>query len=840
MTDRKLLGGGYQSSIETRNRAQALRRERYLNQETPTNGHNFDVDMESPTSLTNIGNLKIADDSATTTPLAKQLSPRHMKLSEPIRNLFLPEGTTSNTDDNDDEDVKSTIPVTNHTKTLQNQVKSPNLGQNIEFLKENIENCPSELSESKIHLRNPIVEKVVIDSDVVITIRTQGPNVRRRMAPIVDLREKTKSKKPRRTKVVAAAAAVTTVVDESHEETLGPTRSQTRSKQQQQVAVAECEIDSQVVKGQKSNTNTRIAKKRKQIKSVKSGSGGKGAKRASTPEATLEMVKRGRGRPRKWSSVSQPTTESKSMTVGSEEKSGQQRGQFGKECCGSVIVECSQESVNVGHVGDLVIEIDAPVQRENLELPASSSTIVTKQEKSEDTSADQEESKTPEATSEVKTKTSLTTQVSTTALPMSGVENTEIKSEPEENKMLVDTESSDITPKSDPGFQVNGDMSENTKKPTKRGRGRPRRDPALTKDAPVVSTSISTRPKRAARSNINYSEILDPVEDNKLELLPPFFYENQPYAISLDFRALLLMTLHSHLCEAEIIGYLGGSISKEGRLHITRAYPGRSLQVADEHFNVEFEPKSQFELIEKINNRKEQVLGWYHSHPCFETDPSRVDVENHGKQKSAYKREDFIGAIIGPYKKDLKSSKSDVKFFTIENDRTFNRVNGHGKPYKLEYKLEPTDYLDQDFFNEVEEMFNYYQSFKSKIKFGTMWDRGMTHRQKFIRCVEEICEDNLRMLEASSRTRDWTQAATASHDQGMCEVVMEEGDINGKSGTTSEFSDTASGHDSAENINTPNGSESTTTSNPIVCRLSQPDNIEYLVNFVERCLKPFN
>ncbi len=46
-------------------------------------------------------------------------------------------------------------------------------------------------------------------------------------------------------------------------------------------------------------------------------------------------------------------------------------------------------------------------------------------------------------------------------------------------------------------------------------------------------------------------------------------------------------------------------------------------------------------------------MGWYHSHPRFETLPSLVDIGNQVAQQHAHRcdsgQEPYVGAIVGPY-----------------------------------------------------------------------------------------------------------------------------------------------------------------------------------------------
>ena len=57
-------------------------------------------------------------------------------------------------------------------------------------------------------------------------------------------------------------------------------------------------------------------------------------------------------------------------------------------------------------------------------------------------------------------------------------------------------------------------------------------------------------------------------------------------------------------------------------------------------------------------------MGWYHSHPRFETLPSLVDIGNQVTQQHAHRcdsgHEPYVGAIVGPYGKSEPQDRPDI------------------------------------------------------------------------------------------------------------------------------------------------------------------------------------
>lgn len=145
--------------------------------------------------------------------------------------------------------------------------------------------------------------------------------------------------------------------------------------------------------------------------------------------------------------------------------------------------------------------------------------------------------------------------------------------------------------------------------------------------------------------------------------------------------AMMLMNVHAHLTRMEVIGYLGGAV------YHPRERPGETVVIVAEAFatkaltdkdlartgrnaymEVEMNPESSVEVLDCIQAKGLQVVGWYHSHPdsCFTVEPSRVDIENQDNyQRLLFKERPFVAAIIAPYNEDLPDHCSALEFFSV-------------------------------------------------------------------------------------------------------------------------------------------------------------------------------
>lgn len=107
------------------------------------------------------------------------------------------------------------------------------------------------------------------------------------------------------------------------------------------------------------------------------------------------------------------------------------------------------------------------------------------------------------------------------------------------------------------------------------------------------------------------------------------------------------MEFHAHLAYTEIIGLLGGRFYKDeegqNKLKVEYVFPCRSTstgiqvisyfnskkeQYLNKYKKCEMDPVSEMAARELFEQKGLDVVGWYHSHPTFEPQPSIRDIEN--------------------------------------------------------------------------------------------------------------------------------------------------------------------------------------------------------------------
>ncbi|CAG8452517.1 7398_t:CDS:2 [Diversispora eburnea] len=112
-------------------------------------------------------------------------------------------------------------------------------------------------------------------------------------------------------------------------------------------------------------------------------------------------------------------------------------------------------------------------------------------------------------------------------------------------------------------------------------------------------------------------------------LVPPLNYTSRnpaPFRVSVSANVMLVMDFHAHLAHTEIIGLLGGHFYPEQEsMEVTFVYPCKSASTG---FQCEMDPASEVAAREVFAEKGLEFVGWYHSHPTFDPQPSIRDIEN--------------------------------------------------------------------------------------------------------------------------------------------------------------------------------------------------------------------
>mmetsp|Transcript_57481 Transcript_57481/g.51773 ORF Transcript_57481/g.51773 Transcript_57481/m.51773 type:complete len:561 (-) Transcript_57481:56-1738(-) len=218
--------------------------------------------------------------------------------------------------------------------------------------------------------------------------------------------------------------------------------------------------------------------------------------------------------------------------------------------------------------------------------------------------------------------------------------------------------------------------------------------------------------------------------------------DKQPFNIIYSRSALLIADIHSHLCRSvEIMGLLGGKYERDtNTLYILKCYPVREEEQYEQ--TVSADPTNHFEITQEIRNKdKLELIGWYHSHPCFENYPSNTDCFQHYQHK--YDDESispYIGLIISSWStNDIINGKSHFRFFNCIKEFNDNYI-----PLQLDINktiISQNDNKLKLLFKQIENLINRYSQNKYDIfrtDFGEIWDRNtkLNRGQKLLQSIK--------------------------------------------------------------------------------------------------------
>ncbi|NXY82083.1 MYSM1 deubiquitinase, partial [Alcedo cyanopectus] len=208
--------------------------------------------------------------------------------------------------------------------------------------------------------------------------------------------------------------------------------------------------------------------------------------------------------------------------------------------------------------------------------------------------------------------------------------------------------------------------------------------------------------------------------------------KQEPFQVKVSSEALLIMDLHSHVSMAEVIGLLGGRYSEADKIvEVCAAEPCNSLSTG---LQCEMDPVSQTQASETLAARGFSVIGWYHSHPAFDPNPSIRDIDTQAKYQSYFSRGGamFIGMIISPYNRNNPLPYSQMTCLVISDE-----ISPDGS-YRLPYKFEIQQMLEEPQWELVFEKTRWIID-KYRLCHSVPMDK-IFHRDSDLTCLQKLLE----------------------------------------------------------------------------------------------------
>ncbi|BFZ15440.1 hypothetical protein BsWGS_18479 [Bradybaena similaris] len=203
----------------------------------------------------------------------------------------------------------------------------------------------------------------------------------------------------------------------------------------------------------------------------------------------------------------------------------------------------------------------------------------------------------------------------------------------------------------------------------------------------------------------------------------------QPFTVSITSNTLLLMDFHCHLTKSEVVGYLGGRWdSHTQHLSIEQAFPAR-CRLGDK----DRAPLVEEEIRRNMRHKNQMVVGWYHSHPYCQPDPSIRDVDCQMSYQLKMRGSGCmylpcLGFIISPFEKLPPKPDSKIQSFwvmpNLEHPASYNI------PMHVSYSIVRDSSLTEDLLSDMKQLTEFYRLAVDKVNLKEHWGEAITYKDK--------------------------------------------------------------------------------------------------------------
>ncbi|XP_066548263.1 histone H2A deubiquitinase MYSM1 isoform X1 [Amia ocellicauda] len=207
--------------------------------------------------------------------------------------------------------------------------------------------------------------------------------------------------------------------------------------------------------------------------------------------------------------------------------------------------------------------------------------------------------------------------------------------------------------------------------------------------------------------------------------------KQEPFRVVVSAAAMVVMDMHAHVSMAEVIGLLGGGYAEGDKvLKICAAEPCNSLSTG---LQCEMDPVSQTQASEALAGRGYSVVGWYHSHPAFDPNPSVRDIDTQAKFQSYFSRggAQFIGIIVSPYNPSNAAPQSQVTCLAVSEE------SSAGGPRRLPFKFEMHPSPEEPDWPQVLRKARWVID-KYRLSHGSVPMDRLFHRDSDLTCLEKM------------------------------------------------------------------------------------------------------
>ncbi|KAL3854381.1 hypothetical protein ACJMK2_013652 [Sinanodonta woodiana] len=204
----------------------------------------------------------------------------------------------------------------------------------------------------------------------------------------------------------------------------------------------------------------------------------------------------------------------------------------------------------------------------------------------------------------------------------------------------------------------------------------------------------------------------------------------QPFSVSVTTNVLLLMDFHCHLTTSEVVGYLGGKWDPTTQhLSILQAFPCK-CRLGD----AQCAPVVEDEISQSMKRIGQTLVGWYHSHPYCQPEPSIKDVDCQMSYQLRMKGSGStylpsIGIIISPYNQSNNKTESALQMYMVMPPIEPVKSD-YGIPMHLKFSKKQNASVSEELLSEMKNLADFYRGSPDWIKFQHSWQPSITFLDK--------------------------------------------------------------------------------------------------------------
>ncbi|KAK7111562.1 MPN domain-containing protein-like [Littorina saxatilis] len=204
----------------------------------------------------------------------------------------------------------------------------------------------------------------------------------------------------------------------------------------------------------------------------------------------------------------------------------------------------------------------------------------------------------------------------------------------------------------------------------------------------------------------------------------------QPFNVTVSTNALMLMDFHCHLSTSEVVGYLGGSWCPQTQnVRISQAFPCRCLLTDKDKASI-----VEDEIRQSIEKQGCSVVGWYHSHPLCQPDPTLRDIDCQMQYQLSMKGPGGIylpcvGLILAPFDRRNSKAESSYEAFWVMPPPE-DTPGGYGMPMHVKCSVHQSSSLSEELLNEMNQLADFYRGGANKVRWKELWSDKLSYVDK--------------------------------------------------------------------------------------------------------------